>query len=80
MAIFVIFKFAAAAILVFEKFEILTVCLLYGANLLHCAKFHEDRSIRCFDIAIFCDFSRWRPPPSWIFENSKFKISTVCPL
>jgi len=35
IAIIVIFKMAAAAILVFEKFKILTVCPPYSANLRH---------------------------------------------
>jgi len=35
---------AAAAILVFEKFEILTICPLLVANLRHSAKFHQNRS------------------------------------
>jgi len=38
---------AAAAILVFEKFEILTICPLYGANLRQSAKFHQNRSNGC---------------------------------
>jgi len=46
------FKTAAAAILVFEKFEILTVCPLQGANLRHRAKFHQNRSNGCGDMAI----------------------------
>ena len=49
---FLWFKIAAAAILVFEKFEILTVYPLYGANLLHRAKFQRNRSNDCGDIAI----------------------------
>ena len=35
----------------------------------HHAKWCADRSNRCRDISIL-DFSRWRPPPSWIFEIS----------
>jgi len=29
-------------------------------------------------ILIFFDFSRWRPPPSWIFKIVKFYLLTVC--
>ena len=52
LAIFVIFKMAAAAILNFQKFEILTVDLLYGANMRHRAKFHQNRSNGCRHMAI----------------------------
>ena len=41
IAIFVIFQMAAAAILNFQKFEILMVFPLYGANMRHHAKFHQ---------------------------------------
>jgi len=41
-----------AAILFFEKFEISTVYPLSGANLRHLAKFHQNRSNACGDIAI----------------------------
>jgi len=46
------FKMTTAAILVFEKFEILTVCALQGANLRHRAKFNQNRSNSCGDMAI----------------------------
>jgi len=49
---FVIFKMAAAAMLVFEKFEILTVCRLQRANLRHRAKFYQNRPNGCGDMAI----------------------------
>ena len=39
IAIFVIFQMAAAAILNFQKFEILMVFPLLGANMRHCAEF-----------------------------------------
>ena len=51
-AIFVIFKMAAAAILNFQKFEILIVFPLQGANERHCAKFHQNRPNDCKDMAI----------------------------
>jgi len=41
------FTMAAAAILFFEKLEILTVCPLYGSNLRQLAKFHQNRSNGC---------------------------------
>jgi len=40
---------SAAAILNFQKFEILTVDPLYGANVRHRAKFHQNRSNGCRD-------------------------------
>ena len=44
---------AAAAILNIQKFIILTVDPLGGANVRHRAKFHKDRSNRYGDIVIF---------------------------
>jgi len=53
IAICVVFKMTTAAILFFlEKFEILTVCPLSGANLRHRAKFHQNRSNGFGDMAI----------------------------
>jgi len=43
---------AAAAILNFQKFEILMVFPLYGANIRHHAKLHQNRSNSCKDMAI----------------------------
>jgi len=43
---------ATAAILSFQKFKILTVDPLYGANVRHHAKFHQNRSNGCKDMAI----------------------------
>ena len=40
---------AAAAIFNFQKFEILTVDPLQGANMRHLAKFHQNRSNGCRD-------------------------------
>ena len=40
------------AILVFEKLEILTICTPQDANLRHRAKFHQNRSNGCGDMAI----------------------------
>jgi len=44
IAIFATFKMAAAAILYFQKFQILTVNPLQGASVSHHAKFHQNRS------------------------------------
>ena len=44
---------AAAAILFYEKLEILTVCLLYGANVRQRAKLHQNRLNCCGDMAIY---------------------------
>jgi len=40
---FLIFKMAAAAILNFQKFEVVTVCHLVGAIMRYRAKFHQNR-------------------------------------
>ena len=45
--IFMIFKMAAAAILDFQKFEVLTVDPLQVANMRHLAKFNQNRSNGC---------------------------------
>jgi len=42
---------AAAAMLIFQKFEILTAFPLKGANMRHFAKFHQNRSNGCRDMA-----------------------------
>jgi len=52
IAIFVIFTIAAAPNLDFQKFEILTVGALKGANVRQRAKFHENRLNGCRDMAI----------------------------
>jgi len=60
ITIIVIFKMAAAAILNFQKFRILTVDPLHRANMRHHAKFHQNRSNGCRDMATY-RFSKWRP-------------------
>ena len=70
MAIFRFFKMAATAMLDFWNYKFLTVGRIISVELRQHAKFRGDRSNRCRDISIF-DFSRCRPPPSWIFEISK---------
>jgi len=51
---------AAAAILDFQKFEILMIDPLYEANMRHHAKFHQNRSNGCRHMAIE-RFLKWRP-------------------
>jgi len=53
MAIFQIFKMAAAAILDLRNYKFLTVGHVTGVELHYRAKFCGDRSNRCRDIAIF---------------------------
>ena len=47
IAIFRFSKIAAAAILDFQKFKLLTASTFVIPNLRHCAKFHQGQSIRC---------------------------------
>jgi len=52
---------AAAAILNFQKFKILTVDPVSGANVRHRAKFHQDRSNgRRFGFNSFCKLATVR--------------------
>jgi len=51
------FKMAAAAILDFQKFKILTVDPLLGANMRHDSKFHQNR----WNGRNLTAFSKWRP-------------------
>jgi len=60
IAIFRIFKMAAAAILDFRNREILLVIRVQRLETHLHAKFCQNRSIGCEDIRFF-DFSRWRP-------------------
>jgi len=59
---------AAAAILYFQKFEILMIFPLYGANVRHYAKFHQNRS----KIWRFNGSQNGGRPPSWICEIQFF--------
>jgi len=53
VAIFVIFKMAAAAILDFQKFEFFNGwSAVGGVNVHQLAKFHQNRSNGCRDMAI----------------------------
>ena len=53
MAIFQLFKMAAAAILDFENFKFLTVGAVKRFELHHCAKFRQNRRNCGSDRAIF---------------------------
>jgi len=64
IAILQIFKMAATAIVI-ERVQ----------THQH-AKFRQNRSVGCEDIKLF-NFSRWRPPPSWIFEIVNFYLLTL---
>jgi len=73
MAIFQFFSMAAAAIVDFIIFKLLTVGTFKKVKLHQCAKFRWNRSNRNRDFS-YRDFSivqRWRPPPPWIL---KFQI------
>jgi len=76
MAIFRFFKIAAAAMLDFWNYKVLTVGRIISAELRHHAKFRGDWSNSCRDISIF-DFSRWWQPQSWIFKILFVTIRTV---
>ena len=71
MAIFKFLKMAAAAILDFQHFKLLTAGTVKGTNCCSVPNFVKiDRTAA--EILRFFDFSRWRPSPSWIFEISNF--------
>jgi len=54
-----------------QKFDILTVYLMYGANVRHLAKFHQNRSNGCGYMSIE-QFSPCRPSAILDFGNSNF--------
>jgi len=66
---------AAAAILDFQKFNILTVHPLQGGNVRHRAKFHQNQSNGCRDMAIQRFFQNGGRQSSWICENRIFQRS-----
>jgi len=76
VAIFRIFRMATAAILDFQNCEVLLSIGVQRVEKHQHAKFCQNRSIGCEDFNIF-RFSRWRPPPSWIVEFTKFYWLTV---
>ena len=71
MAIFQFFKMAAAAILDFENFKFLTVGAVKNFELHRYVKFRRNSSLTWPRYGVL-DFSRWQPPPSWIFKISNF--------
>ena len=66
MAILRFFKMAAAAILDFRNFKFLTVRAIKRVEMLHRAKFCQNRLTHGRDMAIFWFFQDGGRPPSWI--------------
>jgi len=64
---FSIFQNGSRRHLEFSKFLIFNGLLAQEVEMRVRAKFGPNRSNRGRDIAIF-RFSRWRPPPSWMFK------------
>ena len=60
---------AAAAILDFRNFEFLTVGAVKRVEMLHRAKFRQNRANRGWDITIFQFFQDGGRPPSWICNS-----------
>ena len=71
MADFQFSKWQLSAILNFQKLEILTPGPVRGHTVRHMPNFAKIRWTVPEIWPIF-DFSRWRPPPSWILEISNF--------
>jgi len=71
MVIFLFFKMAAAAILDFSNFKFSTVGRSKGSNYVTTPNFVKIGP-NATEISRFIDFSRWRPPPSWILKISNF--------
>jgi len=71
MAIFRFLKMAADAMLDFWNYKYITVGRIISVELHHHAKYRGDRSNRCQDISIL-DVSKWRQPPSSIFNILNF--------
>jgi len=65
---FWIFKMAAATILYFKNFTLLTVGTIKEVELRHCAKLLRNRSNRGQDMPIFRFFQDGGRPPSWISD------------
>ena len=69
--IFRFFKMAAGAILHFRNREFLFLLVSAGPRRITVPNFVKiGRSIA--EILHFFEFSKWPPPPSWIFEIAKF--------
>jgi len=62
---------AAAAILNRRILKISLAVCSRMAQTHHFTKFRQNWSFYCGDVAFFV-FSRWPPPPSWIFKITKF--------
>ena len=73
---FKVSKIAEAAILDFHKFKLLGAGMFESPHLRHSAKFHQDRSILCWDMAIFLFFkmAAVRRVDCW---NCDFKCSAA---
>jgi len=72
VTIFRIFKMTTAAILDFWNREILLAIRVARVETHQHTQFCQNRLIGRKDIKVFFDFSRWRPPPYWIVEFTKF--------
>ena len=68
--IFRFFKMATAAILYFRNHELLFADGIWRAQTHHCIEIGRFFA----EILRFFEFSRWPPPPSWIFEIAKFYL------
>jgi len=69
--IFPCFKMAAAAILDFRNREFCLLSVCGGPRRITVPNFVKiGHSVA--EILLFFEFSRWPPPPSWIFEIAKF--------
>jgi len=68
---FSIFQDGGRRRLGFLKFQILTVARLKRSNCVNLPNFMAIGQTIA-EIWRFFDFSRWRPPPSWILKISNF--------
>ena len=71
IVIFNFFRMSAAAILDFFKFELVTDQTVTRAEMRYLPNFVEIAETAA-EIWRFFDFSKWRPPPCWIFEITDF--------
>jgi len=77
----VLYKIAAADILDFQKFKILTIDPLPGANMRHHTKFHQNRKIgqTVTEIWLFNSFfQNGGRLPSWICWTTGDDVLVVC--
>jgi len=77
VTVFWFFKMASAPSWIFNFLKFLMVGRLKKAELHRRAKFGRNRGP---DMVIyrFFDFSRWRPPPSWVFGRPFVKWFALC--